>query len=195
MQRALLKNINTPRYWNKLLKSGEWGKDRGRLHAKIATFLPRNQKLTCLDIGCATGHGTAVLAERRPLISFEGCDFSASGIRAARQAHGKQARFFLHDVRKDRLEKDYDYILLIETLEHLDKPLETILKYLPHCRKALLATVPYNETPGKWKEHVHTFNEHSFHQLPQPPNHHIFPKPDPKPHQQIILYQFHKDKG
>ena len=60
----------------------------------------------------------------------------------------------------NNLNKIYDYILFIETLEHLNKPKKIIRKYLEFCNEKILVTVPYKEK--KWKEHLYFFDENSF---------------------------------
>jgi len=162
MKRILKKNINTKVRWNKLLSTGEWGKERGKFYSKIKNFLPKKKKIKALEIGCATGHGLIELAKTFSNIKFEGCDFSENGIKHAKKKYGKKINFFVHDVYKDKLNKNYDYILIIETLEHLNNPKKVIKKYLKHCNK-LIVTVPYKEKG--WKEHVYSFNEKSFNDM------------------------------
>ena len=102
--------------------------------------------------------------------------------------YGNKIRFFIHDISKDKLNKKYDYILFIETLEHIEKPKEAIEKYLEYCNKRILVTVPYKELG--WKEHVYYFDENSFNDIKEFKEFHIFNKP--KASTRIILYIFDK---
>jgi 2-polyprenyl-3-methyl-5-hydroxy-6-metoxy-1,4-benzoquinol methylase len=155
-----MKNFNTKKRWNKLLGNGLWGIERGALHKKISRYIPKT-KISILDIGCANGHGTFELVKNLPLAKFEACDFSERGIKAAKKNYRKKIRFFVHNVYKDKLKKKYDYILLIETLEHLKNPKKIIKKYLKYCKQGILVSVPFKEKK-LWKEHINRFNEHSF---------------------------------
>ncbi len=183
--RLLKRNINTKSYWDELLKSGYWGNERGELHNHLAKFIPKNKKITILDMGCAIGHGTIILSKKHPLTKIGGCDFSSKGIKQAKNKYGKKIRFFLHDIRKDKLPKKYDYILLIETLEHLTAPKKAVRKYLKNCSN-FIATVPYKEKG--WKEHVHYFDENFFNNIKGFRTYKIFNKP--KTNQKIIAYFF-----
>lgn len=187
MKRVLRKNINVKKYWNKLLKTGEWGKERGKLYLKLKKYLPKNKKIKVLDIGCAIGHGTIQLAKKLPLASFEACDFSDKGIKQAKKLYGKYIKFFVHDVYKGILKKNYDYILFIETLEHVNNPKRIIKKYLKYCKK-ILVTVPYKEKG--WKEHIYIFNKDSFKDFKEFKKYSIFKKPGTD--MKIILYMFEK---
>ena len=57
----------------------------------------------------------------------------------------------------------YDTIVAMEVIEHLDNGLEIVQKLKQHCKR-LLVTVPYMETPGFWGEHhkLHGINESHF---------------------------------
>ncbi len=188
MKRVLKKNINVKSYWDRLLKTGEWGKERGKLHALLIKYLPKKEKITALDIGCAVGHGTIILAKNLPNVKFDACDFSTTGIKAAKRLYGAKVKFFVHNVYKDKLKKDYDYILLIETLEHINNPIKIVRKYLEHCNKKMIVTVPYHERG--WKEHIYSFDEHSFQSIKEFKKYKILRKPGTDT--QIILYIFDK---
>lgn len=185
MKRVLRQNINTKEYWDNLLKLGKWGKERGKLHELLAKFFPKNKKITVLDIGCATGHGTYAIAKKLPFASFEACDFSSQGIKQAKKMYGNRIKFFVHDVYKNKLNKKYDYILFIETLEHVTNPKKVIRKYLKNCKK-MIVTVPYKEKG--WKEHIYSFEKNSFNDLPSFKKYSIFRKPGTD--MDIILYLF-----
>lgn len=189
MKHILKENINTKQYWDKLLRSGEWGKERGKLYSLLVKYFPKKKGITALDVGCALGYGTITLSKKLPNIKFEACDFSTTGIRIAKKVYGKKINFFVHDIYKDRLKKNYDYILFIETLEHIINPVKVIKKYLRYCNKGILVTVPYLEKG--WKEHLYSFDKNSFKKLKGFKRCYTFNKPGTD--QKIILYVFEKN--
>jgi len=186
MKRILKKNINTKNYWNSQLKSGKWGAERGILYSKLTKYLPKKGTYSCLDIGCAAGHGIATLTKLRRNINFDACDFSNNGIIAAKSNYNNtKIRFFTHDILKDSLNKKYDYILIVETLEHVNDPLRAVKKYIKYCNKKLIITVPYKEQG--WKEHIYSFDEKSFASVPEFRKYQILNKPGGG---NIIVYLF-----
>lgn len=188
MRRVLEENINTKEYWDGLLKTGEWGKERKGLYSLIADFLPE-KKITILDIGCAVGHGTIALKKKLSKAKIEGCDFSDKGIKKAKEMYGDEIDFFVHDIRTDELSKNYDYILLVEVLEHLNRPKEAVEKYLEYCREGLLATVPCKHEG--WKEHVYDFNKDSFNEFDELEDIKEIEKPSTG--ERLFLFIFEKD--
>lgn len=185
MKRVLEENINTKEYWDSLLMNERWGKGRGRIYDKLIPFFSKKDEVTALDIGCAIGHGVMSLAKKLPNVNFEACDFSTTGIKKAKELYDGKVKFFVHDVLKDDLNKKYDYILFVETLEHIDNPKKVIRKYLNYCKK-MLVTVPYKE--GLWKEHLYQFDEHSFDDIKELKEYHILEKG--KEGGKIILFVF-----
>jgi len=154
----LRKSINTKKYWGSLLQSGKWGKGQEYLYTSIAKLFSK-KKITILDIGCANAFGTMALKNKLKNATIDACDFSKEAISNAKKKFGMNIDFFVHDVAKDKLKNKYDYILMIETLEHLDNPDKIVKKYLKCC-KNMIVIVPYNETESD--EHVYSFDEDSF---------------------------------
>ncbi len=187
MKRVIEENINTKKYWDELLSNDLWGRGRGKIYNKLVPFISKG-KVTVLDIGCAIGHGIMSLAGNLPNAVLEACDFSTIGIEKAKKIYGGKIRFFVHDVLKDQLDKDYDYILFVETLEHFENPDRIIKKYLSYCNK-MLVTVPYKE--GLWKEHLYQFDEHSFNNIKELKEYHILKKGEKD--RRIILFIFEND--
>jgi len=191
MKRIIKNNINTKIYWDRLLKNGKWGEERGSIYNKLSKYFPKKRKITAVDIGCAVGHGLIELANKLKNVKFEGCDFSKEGIKQAKKLYGSKINFFVHDVYEDSLDKKYDYILFVETLEHIDNPKKIIKKYLKYCNKKMLVTVPYKEGgKRKWEEHLYYFDEKSFKDIKEFKKYFIFKKFNTE--QKIILYLFEK---
>ena len=160
-----LTNINTPEYWDKkLLSKGECWRDFP--YKFLLKFLPKNEKFSLLDIGCALGDGCILLKKEFPLAEISGADFSKVAIEKAKRKTN-QVSFFVLDILKQNPPKKYDYIILIHILEHFNNPYLIVDKCLHFVRKALIIECPYTERfdspylywPG---QHRYLFNKHTF---------------------------------
>lgn len=145
--RTISLNPNTENHWNKrLAEFGDTWRDENYRH--ILDLLPANEPFTLLDIGCALGDGCELLRSRFPLASITGTDISRLGIERARKRKSG-VEYLVHDVLLQHIPKVYDYITIIETLEHFDNPFPVIEKCLRHVRKAMIISVPYNQRVGE----------------------------------------------
>jgi 2-polyprenyl-3-methyl-5-hydroxy-6-metoxy-1,4-benzoquinol methylase len=88
----------------------------------------RTTPLTVLDVACGGGDLAVGLAERARAhgvpIAVEGCDISQTALTKARaqaKARGLDARFFQHDVLRERLPHTYDVIVCSLFLHHVDE--------------------------------------------------------------------------
>jgi methionine biosynthesis protein MetW len=93
---------------------------------------------TVLDIGCGDGWLLDYLSRTRNIKGF-GIDASAEAIRMA-QARGVFAE--VEDVLTWHPDREYDYIVLSEILEHLPNPEEVIDKVRYYFRRAIIASIP-----------------------------------------------------
>lgn len=114
--------------------------DRLVFYRQIIPWLEPGAK-TLLEIGCASGYGLSMLRYYRPQYMLTGYDFSAIAIMNARR-FCRGADFKLFDVTTQAPEEAFDYILLIETVEHIREPFNVIKKCLKKC-KYLIITVPH----------------------------------------------------
>ena len=157
-------NPNTKAYWDQRLAQveGFW-RDENYLH--ILDLLPAGKEFTLLDIGCAVGDGCLMLKKQFPKAQITGVDISEVGIAKATQK-SDDIKYAVLDILKDPLPQTYDYILIIETLEHFDEPFQVINKCLKHVRQSIIVSVPYEpHYTGKnlgSKEHCYSFNEKTF---------------------------------
>lgn len=162
--RSFYHNPNTKAYWNKRLAQveGFW-RDENYLH--ILDLLPTEKEFTLLDIGCALGDGCRLLKKRFPQAEITGVDISEVGIARAGQKSG-DIKYAVLDILKDPVPETYDYIAIIETLEHFDEPFPVIDKCLGHVRESIIVSVPYERHySGRnlgFKEHCYSFNEKTF---------------------------------
>jgi glycosyltransferase involved in cell wall biosynthesis len=112
---------------------------------------------TVLEIGCSNGYGSQFFGNS---ISYLGLDYDEKIIEVAREEGWGDNKQFVHaDINTFELGQ-YDTIVAMEVIEHIDTGLEIAQKLKKHCKK-LLITVPYMETPGFWGEHhrLHMLNE------------------------------------
>lgn len=110
-----------------------------------------------LEIGCSNGYGSQFFGNN---VSYLGLDYDAPIIEVAREEGWGDNKQFIHaDINTYELGQ-YDTIVAMEVIEHLDNGLEIVQKLKNHCKR-LLVTVPYMETPGFWGEHhkLHMLNE------------------------------------
>jgi glycosyltransferase involved in cell wall biosynthesis len=112
---------------------------------------------TLLEIGCSNGYGSQFFGDE---IGYLGIDYDKEIIEVARdEGWGNNKKFVHADINTYELQQ-YDTIVAMEVIEHLDNGLEIAQKLKKHCKR-LLITVPYMETPGFWGEHhkLHMLNE------------------------------------
>lgn len=160
-----LTNINTKKYWDRYLNSrGDFWRDFP--YQFLLAQLPKNEKFTLLDIGCALGDGCRLLKKHFPQAEITGADLSQAGIQKAR-SKSSDVEYFIFDLNKQEIPKKYDYISLIHILEHFDDPYPIIDKCLKAVNQAVYISTPYGgdfDNPRLyWKgEHRYLFNEHTF---------------------------------
>lgn len=112
---------------------------------------------TVLEIGCSNGYGSQFFGD---VVDYVGLDYDAKIIEVAREEGWGDNKKFVHaDINTFELGQ-YDTIVAMEVIEHLDNGLEIAQRLKRHCKR-LLITVPYMETPGFWGEH------HKLHMLNQ----------------------------
>jgi 2-polyprenyl-3-methyl-5-hydroxy-6-metoxy-1,4-benzoquinol methylase len=162
--RSLSVNINTKDFWNKKLsKVGDYWREDHYHH--ILALLPKDTPFTLFDLGCAIGDGAELILNRFPKAKITGADISEIGIEKAKRKT-KGVSYIVFDIYKDEIPETYDYITIIETLEHFDDPKPIVDKCLKHCKKALLISTPYSRKyQGKIEfvdEHRYAFNEETF---------------------------------
>ncbi|MFA6089238.1 MAG: class I SAM-dependent methyltransferase [Candidatus Woesearchaeota archaeon] len=194
--KQIKKNINTQKYWNNIFKKEKFGIGREFLYSSVAKFIKdennkyKNKQSHILDIGCALGHGTIRIQEVLKNSLVDACDFSDVAIKKAKNNY-KNINFFVHDVNKDKLTNNYDMIVMIETLEHLDNPIKAVKKYLKCCKQMIIVT-PYDERNDENKEisaeHTHSFDEFTFSKIKEFKKFSIFKIPNTNLN--MIIYFF-----
>jgi len=113
-----------------------------------------------LEIGCSNGYGAQFFGDE---IDYLGLDYDEMSVVVAREeGWGDNKKFIQADINTFELGQ-YDTIVAMEVIEHLDNGKEIAQKLKAHCGR-LLITVPYRETPGFWGEHhrLHMLDESDF---------------------------------
>jgi 2-polyprenyl-3-methyl-5-hydroxy-6-metoxy-1,4-benzoquinol methylase len=166
--RNVTDNINTKSYWNK--KYQETGPVwRVGHYRHLESLLPHDDPFSILEIGCGTGDGIVFLSESIQKGEYSACDFSETAIRMA-ESKNSDVRFYVFDVLKEEIAGVYDFILLIEILEHLDDPFAVVDKCLKSVRRAVIVMTPLNPSDysgpvkGDFKssEHRYAFSREAF---------------------------------
>ncbi len=158
-------NMNTNKFWNRYYSRGENEIEEENYEA-LKKILDSGGKFSMLDIGCGEGAGCNLLKEKFEEAEITGSDFSSHAINSAKNRY-PHVNFFVLDITKDQIPKKYDYITIVETLEHITDPFPVVDKCLRNVNKSLIISVPYTPDlpPGKIKEggvHVYSFNKESF---------------------------------
>lgn len=168
MRRLQKENHNTIKFWNDYYSIDRSDADRkvssrARFYKAVAGYLLEGNgylsrgKPRLLDVGCGFGIGLRFIEETFPEFDLFGLDYSKHACDLTKKRVPK-AKTFCVDLSKEDIPGKYDYILLLETLEHFDHPELILNKCLNACRK-LLITVPLFEEE---KCHVYVFDESSF---------------------------------
>ena len=159
-------NRNTKKVWNNIFLGAHnfW---RDEHYHYVLDIFPKDKEFSLLDIGCAIGCGCELLHEKFPKAKITGVDISDVGIETAKQKN-KDIDYFVLDILKDPIPGTYDWITIVETLEHFDDPFSVIDKCLAHVREALIISVPYKQKLSSSKKmtnvawHRHVFDEETF---------------------------------
>lgn len=127
-----------------LLYRKQTKEDKKRTAELNAHVLPFIIGYSILDLGCGTGD----IANLWPK-QYMGIDFSKGAIAIARaNCHNPNAVFYCIDLRKCAMTKQYDTVLLLEVLEHLDDPAYIADIALRTARLRIIITVP-RDMPGR----------------------------------------------
>ena len=170
MRRTLKSEIQDTKEWDQLFSQKKF-KDKGySWRNKDYKYLSKFLKLsvfegTLLDVGCAFGDGLIYFKNKSPKITeFSGCDLSSHVINICKQNNKlEKFNFFTCDITKP-LNKKYDIIICLQTIEHVLDPISAIDNLIKATNKMLIISVPYkNRRSGK--SHLWYFDENDFQDL------------------------------
>jgi 2-polyprenyl-3-methyl-5-hydroxy-6-metoxy-1,4-benzoquinol methylase len=156
--------LNTKDFWErKLASKGDFWRDAH--YFELLDYLPKNRNFSLFDLGCAIGDGPNLLKRTISGAEITGADISEIAIDKAKKKNDGN-RYIVFDVLKDKISEKYDFITIIETLEHFDDPFFIVDKCLMSCKESVFVSTPYTQNySGKIDfvdEHRYAFNERTF---------------------------------
>jgi len=138
------------------------------------TMIPKRNIITVLDVGCGNGYLCSQL--KRNINAVSGIDLSKARIDDAKTRY--PAIMFLqgsaYDLPYD--ENSQDLVTAVETIEHLENPVEAVKELRRVSKKYVLITVPYKKMnrdvlcPYCFKKHkldghLHVFDQKKLENL------------------------------
>jgi len=158
MIRLQAEPLNSERFWHLIYGDKDEWRSKPYDFLLDMPYLLRG-KLVC-DIGCGLGDGLAMLATHFPHSQLYGIDFYAPAIEKAKKKH-VGIRFDVGDIRDCSL-PIVNTMLIIQTLEHIEDPMDAVDRCLDHCQR-LIITVPTAGTNlAKDQSHLYEFEEKDF---------------------------------
>lgn len=156
-----MRQINTPEYWSEKWSqkatAGNYGQNQ---YYFLAHEIPVTEKFSCLDLGCGRGAGMSWLSTVFPEAQLLGVDFADKAIIAAKKKFKKFNKLFFEcgDIYKmDFQFQSFDYILMIELLEHLRWPGKMLEKFIRLCNKTIYISIPSTNWPCD--EHLYAYGK------------------------------------
>lgn len=122
-------NVISDYYNNKIVPFGI----ARRRWRKIKPLIENIEGKKILDIGCATGYIGATLRSKNNYVV--GVDLSKKDIIKAKKVLNKAFVFDIENGDISKLGQKYDFIIMIEVMEHLFDPEATIRRFLPVLKK------------------------------------------------------------
>jgi len=156
IEKTNIDNINTIEYWDSFYKDilTEETKNKRLMYYEDLKLFLKKGSYSLLEIGCGSGYGLNYLLSFFPKYKITGFDISSIAIDKAKKSNNKIS-FEIFDILKQSIINNYDYILIIQTLEHFDCPFEIIDKCIEHC-KYLIISVPYKNAMKNEPSHMTT---------------------------------------
>jgi SAM-dependent methyltransferase len=157
-------NLNTKHFWDYQYRRGYSFVEEN--YRPIPKLIKSQMGVTIIDLGCGTGEGVNYLAEKIRGSEISGADISEVAIEKASKNYPEND-FFELDLNEEVLTQKYDYVVIVETLEHINEPLIVVNEILKVVGKFLIVSVPYSpDKPSgpvpEGGDHVYYFNDDTF---------------------------------
>lgn len=169
---------NTKEYWSQkhinqyeVRKDYDYSKMGELSYIKVANdIIVSNQECSkiksVLDVGCAVGKAVNFFKRNLPDWECCGVDFSPDAISAAKEKC-PEGVFEERDILETPLDKDYGFITILETIEHIeeDTNYNVLNNILDHCEYCVLSTVDtVDDCFGEHISHytINTFEEKGY---------------------------------
>lgn len=162
--------VNSEEYWEQRFATGSWNENDGNVQSEYFAnmaldFLPdwlkleiKECHLSIIDVGCAEGDGTAILAREFPSSRVTGVDFSEKSIEKANKKF-PYCCFEKMDIAEESVTADV--VFCSNVLEHFKAP-ETVLENLfTENVKFVILLVPFKDVSGI-DEHFFIFDYDFF---------------------------------
>jgi len=108
-------------------------------HRKVILSKILEDGKTLLDVGCGNCSFFDLLSEKKPHMKLKGIEFSEEACKIGRK---KGYEVILKDLTKESLQEKYDYITILNVLEHIHYAEEILEKVKNNFRINLYISVP-----------------------------------------------------
>ena len=152
------------------LQDGTTGQETLAFHLERYEFASKHiVSGDVLDIACGVGYGTSYLAEKNVDVhSITGVDISRGAIEYAKERYQhSKINFVVADAMLYQVEKKYDVIISLETIEHLPQP-ELFIQNMQRQLKSnglMISSVPVTPSVDANPHHLTDFTQKSFRRI------------------------------
>ena len=124
--------------WGDMQKYGPTHRHHRRIAKKMLSGL---DYVSVLDVGCGEGSNLAFLNSLKDGLELSGSDVSSDAIDQAKKIV-PQAKYYVMDSQKEKIEKQFDLVFCSDVVEHLENDREAIKNMYDMTGKyCLIATV------------------------------------------------------
>jgi 2-polyprenyl-3-methyl-5-hydroxy-6-metoxy-1,4-benzoquinol methylase len=174
------RGINTEEHWSETHKSRleNWQYKEDDIKGFIKQFdtqfyyqdalrrICKDDK-TVLELGCGLGNPLACLALMKREVKFTGIDFTDSFLEYGKKLESKipNISFEKRDFLLSPVQEEYDIIMMLETLEHIEEGTnyKLVKDLLGKCKKLFISVPEGDNSNGG--EHISFYNLNSFDHL------------------------------
>lgn len=159
-------NINTKKFWDEIYSSGKYQSTEVERHIdlvnQVIRFIKPNS--TVLDVGCGSGLLIKTLIDQKNC-RCTGVDISEVSINIIIEIGAQGYVTNLPSLPNELKDRTFNYITILETLEHLERPEQTLnaIRRLLKPDGLLISTVPDDcMSPHDIDEHLHLFDKETL---------------------------------